>query len=57
MSDETCEKCKYFVQHYAKEGKSQFMPIYEGHCVHPRLKSRRPGTPACEKFSLRKSDT
>ena len=56
MSDETCEKCKHFVQHYAKKGKSGFMPIYEGHCMHPRLKSRRPGTP-CEKFSLRKSDT
>ncbi len=57
MSNETCESCKHFVQHYVKDKRSKFVPIYEGHCAHPRLKSRKTDTPACEKFSLKKSDT
>ncbi len=57
MPNETCETCKYFFQHYVKDGKSTFVPLYEGHCGHPRLKYRKTDTPACEKFSPRKSDT
>ena len=57
MLDNTCETCKHFFRHYVKNGKSKFAPISEGHCGHPRLKCRRIDTPACEKFSLRKSDT
>ena len=44
----TCIDCRYFRQHYVRRGNHQYMPLEEGHCVHPRLKNRRSATPACQ---------
>ncbi len=57
MKNQTCQTCKYYHQHYVKHGKNDFIPTDEGHCAHPRLKFRKPEAPACEKFSVQKSDT
>ncbi len=57
MPNQTCENCRHFVQHYVKDRRSKFVPIYEGRCGHPRLKARKTDTPACERFSARKSNT
>lgn len=57
MENQTCQTCKYYYQHYVKYGKNHFISVDEGHCVHPRLKFRKPEAPACEKFSVQKSDT
>lgn len=53
----TCLTCKYYHQHYVKYGKNHYIPVEEGHCAHPRLKFRKPETPACDRFSLRKNNT
>ena len=45
----TCQTCKHFVRHYIRNGKN-YSPIREGHCVHPRVKSRETTTPACKHF-------
>ncbi|EOS65415.1 hypothetical protein C816_02199 [Oscillibacter sp. 1-3] len=57
MPNQTCENCRHFVQHYVKDRRSKFVPIYEGRCGHPQLKARKTDTPACERFSARKSNT
>ncbi len=46
---QTCERCKYFIQHYVRHGKG-YGKVYCGHCRYPRLKSRKPDTQACDKF-------
>ena len=48
-----CEQCRHFRQHYVREGRSHYVPIHAGHCVHPRLKDRTVDTPACPRFSSR----
>ncbi len=57
MENQTCQTCKYYHQHYVKYGKNHYLPVDEGHCAHPRLKFRKPETPACQKFSAQRSDT
>ena len=49
---EVCANCTHFQQHYifADFGYGErFMTVNFGHCVHPRLKSRKPGD-TCDKF-------
>ena len=48
----TCKTCKHFRQHYVQFGR-RYGEVYCGHCVHPRLKSRLPDTPACKHFAER----
>lgn len=57
MELSTCQTCKYYYQHYVKCGKNRYVSVEAGHCSHPRLKDRKPETPACDRFSLRKNDT
>ena len=39
-----CRTCKFFVQHYAKDG----APVDFGHCVKDNIvKSKRPNTQSC----------
>lgn len=48
-----CSNCKYFMQHYIKDGpygRGTFTPINCGHCTSRRIKSRTPGTIACNDF-------
>lgn len=53
-----CANCKHYVQHYAvrtpplySTGIGEFMAVNYGHCVHPRVKDRRPSD-ACERFEV-----
>ena len=41
LSEERCGNCKYFRQHYQRVGRGRYLPLWLGHCVHPRLKNRR----------------
>ena len=56
----TCANCKHYVQHYVQHCMSidsaYMMPCNCGHCVYPRVKSRKPGD-VCEKFSCRIGQT
>ena len=47
-----CKDCFYFRQHYVKSGKT-YLKAGCGHCKYPRLKNRRPETPACGYFKVR----
>lgn len=49
MSDKICENCKHFRQHYGLND-HQLFRLDCGHCVHPRLQSKKPRTRACERF-------
>ena len=44
-----CENCKYYIQHYVRHGRGYGI-VYCGHCCYPRLKSRKPDTPACKHY-------
>ena len=48
MENERCGSCKYFIQHYIRYDDGEYVPILEGHCKKPRLKSRKADTPACQ---------
>ena len=52
MEQNYCKTCQHFRQHYGKFGK-RYNPINCGHCVRPRLKTRKPDTPACERYQER----
>lgn len=45
-----CKDCKHFRQHYIRYGRGCYRECNWGHCVFPRRKLRRPGTPACSHF-------
>ena len=45
----SCGTCKYFIQHYSKDGK----PIECGHCVKNHiLKHKKPNTQSCGFWAL-----
>ncbi len=46
MEQTTCQHCAYFVQHYAFNKKEIFR-VYCGHCIFPRLKTKRPDSKSC----------
>lgn len=49
MSDKTCKSCKYFHQHYIlTEGR--IVRVFCGHCIFPKVKSKRPYSKACENY-------
>ena len=47
--DKTCGECAHFFQHYGRDGWKYF-EINCGHCVHPRLKEKKPDQKSCDKF-------
>lgn len=49
MADESCSKCKYYLQHYVLNSRKLFR-VHCGHCVLSRGKQKRPDTKACESF-------
>lgn len=49
MEKDSCQNCRHFRQHYVSDGK-RYDPAYCGHCVYPRVKTRKPDTPACIHF-------
>ena len=50
MKEPTCADCAYFRQHYIRFDINRYSAVPCGHCVHPRLKHRRPDTLACVHF-------
>lgn len=49
MEKETCRFCTHFHQHYILDSQ-RCVTVNCGHCTHPRIKHRKPDTPACEYF-------
>ena len=49
MADESCSKCKYYLQHYVLNSRKLFR-VHCCHCVLSRGKQKRPVTKACESF-------
>ena len=49
MEGNTCGSCGYFHQHYVMDSQT-CTAICCGHCSYPRLKHRKPDTPACKYF-------
>ena len=49
MDQKTCENCKHFVQHYFKLNEN-YGKVHCGHCMHPRVKNRKPDEKACERY-------
>ena len=49
----TCAECRYFVQHYARLKNQKYIPTDYGHCGNPRIREKKPETPACQRFSRR----
>ncbi len=52
MPDYNCKNCQHFHQHYTVS-QSKFHGCDCGHCVYPRLKTRKPDTKACKHFQAR----
>ena len=50
MIEPTCADCVHVRRHYIRFDEFRFTEIPCGHCVHPRLKHRRPESPACVHF-------
>ena len=50
MGKKYCKDCFHYIQHYVIFGKD-LMTAYCGHCTYPRIKDRKPDTPACGKFT------
>ena len=50
MTNETCETCKHFHQHYSlKDG--ILTQVHCGHCVFPRVKHKQPYSKSCEHYT------
>ena len=49
MSDLTCKDCKYFRQHYGLDDHQPFR-LNCGHCIHPRLQTKKPYARVCSHF-------
>ncbi len=37
-----CESCRFYYQHYIKLGYSTYAKTYCGHCVHGRVREKKP---------------
>jgi len=51
--EKVCKGCRYFKQHYVRAPRSGYMSTDCGHCSNPRLREKKPDTPACTRFSKR----
>ena len=49
----TCAQCKYFIQHYDKDGKE----VCCGHCIHGNtVRSRKPYQQSCGSWELKEME-
>ena len=46
-----CEYCMYYIQHYTKNVRGQFISTHCGTCTHGRAKKRKPDE-TCQYFEL-----
>lgn len=53
--ESVCGNCTHFCQHYIKNSSnfSGYSACNSGHCVFPRVKSRKPGEQSCKYFESR----
>ena len=49
VKEECCKSCKHFRQHYVKMGR-RYSEVFCGHCVYPRLKTRKPDAEGCKYY-------
>lgn len=45
-----CEACRFYIQHYVKVG-FQYAKTYAGHCVHGRVRDKKPDEKGCKYFA------
>lgn len=49
-----CHNCRNFYLHYTRnDDTGAYTATQDGHCVKPRIKPRRAGTPACEHWEVK----
>ena len=48
--EQTCSQCTYFYQHYGMYPNHKLYKVAFGHCIHPRIKIKKPEHAACEHF-------
>ena len=51
--EQQCSQCRHFHQHYAKSSGGRYIEVPCGHCGNPRIRDKKPATPACHRFSKR----
>ena len=51
----TCETYRYFYRHYVRRSGTKFMPLNRGHCSEPRARDKTIDTPACHRYSVRRT--
>ena len=49
----TCENCKHFRQHFARDTRGYYNSLLYGHCVKPRVKKRFIGDKGCSYWEER----
>lgn len=55
METNHCSDCQHFIQHYGFfEG--AFRKVYCGHCIQPKLRSRKPDSNICQLYLPKAAD-
>ena len=55
MNKKTCKTCAHFHQHYSlKDGR--ITRVFCGHCIYPKVKTKRPFSTACENYTYGPAD-
>ena len=49
MEEYRCKHCVFYLQHYILS-KKKLIRIYAGHCTNPKVRNKRPDSPACDHF-------
>lgn len=52
MDNQMCRDCTHYVQHFVLY-RGNYITAWCGHCIHPRLKHRRPDHKACRYYQKR----
>lgn len=50
-----CKDCKHFMQHYVFSD-GAFHWAYCGHCIQPKLRSKKPDSKICDHFETKSCD-
>lgn len=54
-SSSQCKDCKHFMQHYVFSD-GAFHWAYCGHCIQPKLRSKKPDSKICDHFETKSCD-
>ena len=49
MEKKCCKDCGYYRQHYALD-KQKIFRVYFGHCIHSKVKTKKPDAKICEHY-------